>query len=52
MTDMENDEAVGRLQRQLVSMGVERALQRAGAKAGDEVRIGTMSFDYEPEEAP
>ena len=49
-TDMSNEEAVTRLQRALVSMGVEKQLDRAGADAGDEVRIGDVSFDYEPEE--
>ncbi|MDQ3955070.1 MAG: GTPase ObgE [Actinomycetota bacterium] len=49
-TDIDNDEAVARLQRSLISMGVEKALSRAGARAGDEVRIGPVSFDYEPEE--
>ena len=48
-TDMSNEEAVARLQRTLISMGVERNLDRAGARAGDEVRIGDISFDYEPE---
>jgi GTP-binding protein len=49
VTDMENDEAVTRLQRRLIKLGVERALDDAGARAGDEVRIGEISFDYEPE---
>jgi GTP-binding protein len=49
-TDMENEEAVARLQRHLVSIGVERVLADAGARAGDEVRIGTMTFDFEPSE--
>ena len=48
-TDMSNDEAVGRLQRSLLAMGVEDRLERAGARRGDEVRIGEVSFDYEPE---
>lgn len=48
-TDLDNDEAVGRLQRVLLAMGVERALERAGAARGDEVRIGGASFDFEPE---
>ncbi len=49
-TDMDNDEAVARLQQQLISLGVERALQRAGALAGDEVRIADATFDFEPED--
>ena len=34
MTDLDNEEAVGRLQRRLISLGVERELERAGARAG------------------
>ena len=49
-TDMDNEEAVRRLQRRLMSMGVERALQRAGAQTGDEVRIADTTFDYEAED--
>jgi len=37
--------AHGRLRR----LGVDRALARAGAAAGDTVRIGDLAFDYEPE---
>jgi GTPase len=48
-TNMDNDEAVARLQRTLIRMGVERALHEAGARAGEEVRIGDTSFDFEPE---
>jgi GTPase len=50
-TDMDNDEAVARLQRRLISMGVERLLEDAGARTGDEVRIGEAAFDFEPEAA-
>jgi GTP-binding protein len=49
-TDLDNEEAVARLQRKLISMGVERALTTAGAATGDEVRIGTVAFDFEPED--
>jgi Obg family GTPase CgtA-like protein len=49
-TDMDNEEAVARLQRHLISIGVERVLADAGARAGDEVRIGTMTFDFQPGE--
>jgi GTP-binding protein len=48
-TDLDSDEAVSRLQRRLIAMGVERALSAAGARAGDEIRIGDGVFDFEPE---
>jgi GTP-binding protein len=48
-TDMDNEEAVERLQRRLISMGVEKKLEAAGAKRGDEVLIGDVAFDFEPE---
>jgi GTPase len=49
MTDLDNDEAVRRLQRKLISMGVERTLQESGARLGDEVRIGDAAFEFQPE---
>jgi GTP-binding protein len=49
-TDMDNEEAVTRLQRHLISIGVERVLAEAGAVAGDEVRIGAITFDFQPSE--
>ena len=49
MTDLDNEEAVTRLQKQLISMGVERLLGELGARRGDEVRIGDTAFDFEPE---
>lgn len=49
ITNMENEESVERLQKKLISMGVERALERAGAKPGDDVIIGGISFTFEPE---
>ncbi len=49
-TDMENEEAVERLARRLISLGVEKELQLAGAVAGDEVRIGDVSFDFDPDQ--
>jgi GTP-binding protein len=51
MTDMNNDEAVAHLQRRLRKSGVEEALLRAGAAEGDEVTIGPVAFDFEPEGA-
>ena len=48
-TDLNNEEAVERLQRRLIVLGVERKLATAGAKRGDEVRIGEAAFEFEPE---
>jgi GTPase len=50
MTDLGNDEGVRRLQRKLITMGVERVLQESGAREGDEVRIGDVAFEFQPEE--
>lgn len=51
-TDFSNDEAVGYLADRLARAGVEDALYKAGAVAGDEVRIGpdenAVVFDWEP----
>lgn len=49
MTDLENEEAVRRLQRRLIWIGVERALEAAGAVTGDEVRIGATAFEFQPD---
>ncbi|SDS36869.1 GTP-binding protein [Paraoerskovia marina] len=51
-TDFSNDEAVGYLADRLDRAGVEDGLFKAGAVAGDEVRIGPeqnqVIFDWEP----
>ncbi|MDR2372954.1 MAG: GTPase ObgE [Bifidobacteriaceae bacterium] len=51
-TDFANDEAVGYLADRLARAGVEDALVKQGAKAGDEVVIGPgdggVVFDWEP----
>ncbi|MFY9588316.1 MAG: Obg family GTPase CgtA, partial [Actinomycetota bacterium] len=47
--DLTNPDAVRYVQERLVGFGVEDALQRAGAKAGDEVRIGAEAFEFIPE---
>lgn len=46
MTDLDNDEAVERLQRIMALMGLEQALREHGAKNGDVVRIGAFTFDF------
>ncbi|MCL1800431.1 MAG: GTPase ObgE [Promicromonosporaceae bacterium] len=52
-TNFTNDEAVGFLADRLAKLGVEEELFKAGAVAGDEVRIGrsdknAVVFDWEP----
>lgn len=46
MTDMESDEAVAMMQRQLARIGVTAALQKAGIKPGDAVRIGDVELEW------
>ena len=46
MTNLDNEEAVRRLQRRLERMGVYKALRELGAEDGDTVRIGIAEFDY------
>ncbi len=52
LTDFANAEAIGYLADRLASYGVEKELFKNGAKAGDEVRIGSgeeaVIFDWEP----
>jgi GTP-binding protein len=47
--DLTNADAVRYVQERLAGLGVEDALSRAGAKAGDEVRIGEEAFEFIPE---
>ena len=47
-TNFDNDEAVGYLADRLARLGVEEALAEAGARPGSEVRIGDVTFDWEP----
>jgi GTP-binding protein len=47
-TDFTNDEAVGFLADRLNRLGVEEELAKAGARTGDAVTIGGVTFDWEP----
>jgi len=47
-TDFSNDEAVGYLADRLNRLGVEIALAKAGAKPGDAITVGDVTFDWEP----
>jgi GTPase len=44
--DLDNDEAVARLQRKLRAAGVDAALAAAGCREGDTVHIGEAEFTY------
>jgi GTP-binding protein len=46
MTDLDNDEAVARLQRRLEHLGIFRALREKGVQEGDSVRIGKAVFTF------
>ena len=46
MTDFDSDEALGRFERALGKMGVEKRLAELGATEGDTVRIGPYEFTY------
>lgn len=49
LSDLTNPDALDVAQRRLRRLGVDRALVRAGAREGDTVHIGELSFDFEPE---
>lgn len=50
VTDLRNTEAIFRLQNILISMGVFKALEDAGIKDGDLVRIAGYEFEYYSDE--
>jgi GTPase len=47
LSDLTNPEAMDVVRERLARIGVDRALARAGARNGDVVHIGALSFDYE-----
>jgi GTP-binding protein len=47
MTPFVLPEAAARFQRQLRAMGVEEALQKAGVRPGDMVRIGERELEWQ-----
>ncbi|NMA55143.1 MAG: GTPase ObgE [Firmicutes bacterium] len=48
MTDFNQEQAVLRFQRLIAKMGINKALTKAGAQAGDTVYIGSQELTYEP----
>ncbi len=51
LSDLTRHDALDEAHRRLKRLGVDRALARAGAQPGDQVRIGGLVFDYEDEDA-
>jgi GTPase len=49
LSDLTNLEALDYAQARLKRLGVDKALARAGAQAGDTVRIGRHTFEYDDE---
>jgi GTP-binding protein len=47
--DLDNEEALAHLERRLRGLGVLRALEAEGFRAGDEVEIAGIAFDLDPD---
>lgn len=47
LSDITTPDAVEYIRHRLSSLGVDKALRRAGARQGDTVQIGTVEFEYE-----
>ena len=47
LSDLTNVEALDEAHRRLKAMGVDKALAKAGARAGDPVHIGRLAFTFE-----
>jgi len=49
LSDITTPDAQEYVKHRLQKLGVDRALERAGAREGDTVHIGDMEFEYQPE---
>lgn len=49
-SDLTDPDALDEAHRRLKSMGIDKALARAGAQTGDTVHIGKLAFDYEDDD--
>jgi GTP-binding protein len=49
VTDLTNSQALAYVHKRLKRLGVDRALARAGAREGDLVHIGGLTFEFEPD---
>ncbi len=50
--DVDNEREVDALQRRLIRAGVERRLEREGARPGDDVTIAGVTFEFRPGPPP
>ena len=48
-TDFDNEESAARFQHDLVRLGIDPALRRAGIQPGDTVRIGRAELEWRPD---
>ncbi len=51
LSDLTRADALAEAHRRLHRLGIDKALARAGAQPGDPVRIGSLVFDYQVDEA-
>ncbi|HEX2274052.1 MAG TPA: GTPase ObgE [Acidimicrobiales bacterium] len=49
VSDLTDDQALAYVHERLRRLGVDRALARSGAREGDVVRIGELTFEYQPD---
>jgi GTP-binding protein len=49
-TNFDNEESAERFQRELVRLGIDAALRKAGIRPGDDVRIAGHELEWEPPE--
>jgi GTP-binding protein len=49
-TNFDNEESAERFQRELVRLGIDGALRKAGIRPGDSVRIAGHELEWEPPE--
>ena len=47
-TNFDNEESAERFQRELVRLGIDAALRKAGIRPGDDVRIAGAALEWEP----
>jgi GTP-binding protein len=50
LSDLTNDDALAYAQARLRSLGVDKALVKAGARSGEIVRVGGFEFEYRPDD--